>query len=890
MDLPFLSLNFSTAISKVTFRGVIAAAALASLAACCNDEADEKQPGVKAAAKQATVPPAADAATIVGVDSEGNTFVVKSNALPSATNTPGDAGNSRSAREKNNQTIAEPSIAGVAIATDTSSDNNDLEALTAAAVDQSMSARTSQQASEATVEVVAATTAVAETNPDRSETVIANGADGADVAFIVKGGEGNVDSGTDGDASNGTKAATAVAGTAVVATAITAEQEIVADDSSEDAKTTATPQPQGEDIPAASRSWMPIYDVTTANLVCDAILKKMSSKFDELGKTPLADASVESVLKQWNTLSAEFEDVEGPIYLQAYVSPNAAMRAAGEACIVRLGDFNTGLFQRSDLYERVKATSPTAAFDKTMRQDLLDAFDDNGIGFDADKQQRIKDLKKQINELSQEFSRNIRENEQKLTFSGDELSGLPDSYLQRVGVEDNSITVGFDYPEVIPFLNNASSEAARQRYTTAFSQRGTPQNLELLDQIMQLRKELATIFGKPSYAHLVTQRRMVQNPETVIEFLDKVENKVREVEVQDLAELTAMKAKLAGTELAATKVNQWDKSYLTEQTRQQRYAIDQEALRKYFPMPAVVDWGLWIASDLYGISFEPAKVPLWHEDVLYYDVTDTASGEFLGGIYLDLYPRDGKYKHAAAFGVRGGSKLANRRPNSVLVTNFDRKGLTHDELETFLHELGHVFHGVLTQSDYLAHAGTSVKRDFVEAPSQMFEEWARSEQTLKQITDFCDGCPALDNETIARLNDARNFGRGIFYSRQHLYASFDMRLAGDTPEPALPIWYEMEGATPIGALTDGQFPGTFAHIAGGYAAGYYGYMWSEVLAIDMLSAFGDNLMDKSVGKRFRDIILAQGGQQEPMALVSEFLGRKPSPEAFFAEITGQRNK
>jgi thimet oligopeptidase len=184
-----------------------------------------------------------------------------------------------------------------------------------------------------------------------------------------------------------------------------------------------------------------------------------------------------------------------------------------------------------------------------------------------------------------------------------------------------------------------------------------------------------------------------------------------------------------------------------------------------------------------------------------------------------------------------------------------------------------------------------VERDFVEAPSQMYEEWARRMESLSQLKQFCSGdCPAVDEALIRRLEAARHFGAGIKYARQHIYAAFDMALSGEALVDPLETWAKMEDETPLGHVPDTQFPGTFEHIISGYTAGYYGYMWSEVLALDMLSAYGGNLMDPAVGRRFRTAILAQGSQKKAAQMVRDFLGREPSNEAFFAEITGKRNQ
>jgi thimet oligopeptidase len=273
--------------------------------------------------------------------------------------------------------------------------------------------------------------------------------------------------------------------------------------------------------------------------------------------------------------------------------------------------------------------------------------------------------------------------------------------------------------------------------------------------------------------------------------------------------------------------------------------------------------------------------------VRYFDVLDAKTGAYLAGFYLDLFPREGKYNHAAVFPIHRASRLARRTPLAALVTNFNREGLDHGELQTFMHEFGHVLHNVLSRTDYQPEGGTAVKRDFVEAPSQMFEEWARREQPLSLFQQVCPQCPQLTHDDIERLEAARRFGQGVRYARQWLYATFDMELSMN-PRPPLTVWRELESASPLGFVEGTSFPSAFGHIASGYAAGYYGYMWSEVLALDMLSPFKADMLDPKVGARFRDDVLSQGGQVEERDMVRRFLGRAPSNEAFFAEITGKR--
>jgi thimet oligopeptidase len=452
-----------------------------------------------------------------------------------------------------------------------------------------------------------------------------------------------------------------------------------------------------------------------------------------------------------------------------------------------------------------------------------------------------------------------------------------------------------DYPTVVPFLQNATKEDARRQVWTAFQSQGGPANIERLDRALKLRFELAQLHGKPDFASHALARRMAGNPKAVLDFLAQVRSAVSELESRELAELRAEKAQLLGQPLDQVQVQRWDVSYLQERVKRAKYSVDQEGLRAYFPTQPSVQFAIRVAERLYGIEFAATDVPRWHPDVQYYDVYERPAGAgqgtrgaFIGGVYLDLSPREGKYNHAAAFPVTPGSLLAGQKPISVLVTNFNPQGLDHDELETLLHEFGHVLHGVLSKTRYADQSGTSVKRDFVEAPSQMFEEWARRPETLAVLAEICKDCPRLSAEQLKQLDAARTFGRGMRYSRQWQYATYDMQLHTGAPRQALPTWVALEKSMPLGYVEGTLFPAGFGHLMGGYAAGYYGYMWSEVMALDMLSAFEGKLMDPATGQRYRRLILSRGGEVPPQQMVEDFLGRKPDADAFFKEITGKR--
>ncbi|QRX81586.1 M3 family metallopeptidase [Glaciimonas sp. PAMC28666] len=644
---------------------------------------------------------------------------------------------------------------------------------------------------------------------------------------------------------------------------------------------------------AAQRPLIPLLKADDIMPLCTRTLTALRQQVSATDQEPAAHAKdTKTVLAKWNALQIAIEDLQGPVDILNNVSPDAKVRSATEACLIALNTFSTELLQNEHQYARFKAIQPVEPIEQKLRQDILYSFEDAGVSLPPAKRARLKEILEKLETLSQEFARNIRDNTQKVTFTPAEMQGLPAAYMARVRPdEQGNYQLGFDYPDYKPFMESADNSEARRRYQMAFENHGTPANLNVLKQAMDLRHEMAGLFALPSYADLVLRRRMAKSPQAVYSFLSEVQGAVTQLEIKEIAELRAFKAETLTTPLAQTTLERWDLDYWQQKLKHARYDLDQEALRNYFPTDAAVPWILGVSSTLYGVTFKRMEVPVWDPEVQYYDVIDNKTKSRIAGIYLDLYPRPGKYGHAAAWGTRGVSTLAHRTPISVLVTNFDRHGLNSDELETLVHEFGHVLHGVLSHTAYVSQAGTSVELDFVEAPSQMYEEWARRKESLVLLSSYCKTpCPTVDDALVQKMTAAHNYGRGIRYARQLLYASYDMRIHNDqaATEQPLAIWQKMEGTTPLGYVTGTEFPGQFGHLMGGYAAGYYGYMWSEVLALDMLSRYNGKLMNPEVGQFYRATILSHGSEKSGAGMVRTFLGREPNSKAFFAEISGQR--
>ncbi len=313
--------------------------------------------------------------------------------------------------------------------------------------------------------------------------------------------------------------------------------------------------------------------------------------------------------------------------------------------------------------------------------------------------------------------------------------------------------------------------------------------------------------------------------------------------------------------------------------------MDQNAFRAYFPPQASLQFALRLIERLMGVRYQRIEAAAaWHPEVQTYAVFDAASGRPLATLWVDLYPREGKYNHAAVWGLRSGSLDQKRPSQAALVVNFNRQGLTLDELETLLHELGHAVHNNLSATRRALQAGTSVKHDFVEAPSQMLEDWVYDKQVQKLFAEVCPSCTPVPDALLDKARAASHYGKGVRFSRQHLYASYDLALYGPTLRDPMALWAQMEGDTPLGHVPGTLFPAGFSHIATNYSAGYYGYLWSLVVAMDLRTAFAADKLDPVVGRRYRDRVLAPGSARGPQALVHDFLGRDFNAKAFFDDL------
>ncbi len=589
-------------------------------------------------------------------------------------------------------------------------------------------------------------------------------------------------------------------------------------------------------------------------------------------------------LAAFDDLNAFVEDQAGPIYLLSNVHPDKAVRDATEACELRWQDFSSTLAQNETLYRAARQVKPRDDIDREFLKTTLDDFVDAGVSLPPAQRKRAKAIQDRINERGQQFDKNIRDQSTKLSFAEAELKGLPDGVLKAAPRDAaGRLVLGLDYPTYFPLMQGAVDPKVRERMWRAKTNEGGEANLKLLTEIGQLRKEYASLFGAASFADFTLRRRMAVNAANATRFLEQVRAAISAREQRELDELREAKARELALPLADVKLDRWDVAYYTERVKQERYSVDQEAFRPYFPPQESLAFVMRLIEKMMGVRYTRVDdVRLWHAEAQAYAVSDAATGRPLATLYVDLYPREGKYNHAAVWPIRSGSQRLRRAAQAALVVNFDRKGLTLDEMETLLHEFGHAVHNNLSATRHSSQ--TNVLRDFVEAPSQMLEEWVYDRRVLGVMREVCPACKPVPDDLLAKAVVAERYGTGVKYGRQQLYASFDLGMHGPDALDPMQLWAGMEGNTLLGYVPGTMFPAGFSHVAGGYGAGYYGYLWSEVVAADLRTAFGSDKLSATVGKRYRDTVLANGGQVPPQELVRRFLGRGSNSNAFFADL------
>jgi thimet oligopeptidase len=617
-------------------------------------------------------------------------------------------------------------------------------------------------------------------------------------------------------------------------------------------------------------------------------------------------AALDDVARTFGNTMQPLDDVanligigDGTFGFMASVHPDEALRDVALEHEQKLETYSTGLGFREDLYRAVrafaemdeaKALGPVEA--RLLERTLRD-YRRNGFELGPEQRARIQELKERLVGLGVTFRRNIDDYEDYLLISREQFRGLPDSYVERLQTEETDAgtryRVSLDYPEMYPFLESAEDGELRRELFLKNHNKAATENLPLLSEAIAIRDEIATILGYPSWAAYVIEPKMAKTPEIAQDFLIDLERRVRVKADRDIEELQASKRRHVGDPAAALEI--WDWRYYQKRVQQEQFEVDQFAVAEYFALDATLDGMFEVYQGLVNVRFVPiAETKAWHADVRLYRIEDAEDGHHIGHFYMDLHPRTGKYGHAAAFTLRPGRRNADGTYQggvSSIVANFTKPGpgspslLRHSEVETLFHEFGHILHQVMTRAPYVRFSGTSVERDFVEAPSQMLEHWTWRPDVLRSFARHVKTGEPLPEALLQRMIAAKNVGSGIHYLRQIYFARLDLAYHGPGREKdndALAA--ELHPITGFEFVPETHFQAGFGHLFG-YDAGYYGYLWSQVFGDDMYTRFE---VDPEAGADYRRLVLEGGGTHDGDVMLREFLGREPRNDAFLQEI------
>lgn len=616
---------------------------------------------------------------------------------------------------------------------------------------------------------------------------------------------------------------------------------------------------------------------------CDAALA-LGGKAKAALEAHKGKATIKADFQAFDTLSLIVGDVASEMYLVSESNPAKDIRAAAEACVPRLSDLGTSINLSRPIYDRLVAI-PKAGLDARTAFSLdkmLTGYKLAGVDKDDATRTKVAALQKEITETGLLFAKNIREDKGDIALKPAELAGLPQDYIDahKPGA-DGMVHLTFDYPDIFPVLDFASIRETRRKVTTAFANRGYPANDAVLKTLLEKRYTLAQTLGLPDYATQVTADKMIGTPQRAAAFLDDVNAAAKPGADAENAELLTF-AKTVDASI--TRLERYDNSYMSNLLRKQKYAVDAAEVREYFSYDKARAGIFKLMTDLFGADIRPWDTPVWDKSVSAWELYD--GQKLIGRFYLDMHPREGKYNHAAQFPIRTGIE-GRQVPVGALICNFPATGpMDHDDVTTFLHEFGHLIHAMYSgHTQYGVQSMGNLQWDFIEAPSQMLEEWTWDYDTLKGFASNAKGEP-IPEDLVKKMNAGRRFGEPTMWKGQLAYAAVSLNFYNRKPDFDLATMYDQQ----IGRYSMfPPVPGTHAYASfghlDGYSAIYYTYVWSKAIALDLFTKFQSaGIRDKAVAMQYRSKVLEPGGSEDANALIRNFLSRPMSLEAFKLEL------
>ncbi|OMJ22604.1 Thimet oligopeptidase [Smittium culicis] len=643
------------------------------------------------------------------------------------------------------------------------------------------------------------------------------------------------------------------------------------------------------------------------NTKADELIAKGKAVHDQVASVSLDDISFDKVIVPLATYENEsMVDYSTVTFLQ-HVSTDKNIRDASMEAEKKLEEFHIESQMRRDVYKVIKALFQSkekwvdrCSEDKRLLEKTERSYRRNGLDLPDEGLKKLMEIKKKMSELTIKFGRNISEGDAEVLFTLEELDGLPEDFINSKkkvtvdGVEKYTVTT--KYPDLFAVLGMANRELTRKTLLMA-EERRCKENIDILTETVKLRLQSAKVLSYKTHAEYVLELKMAKEVGKFEKNLQSLLEPLAEKEIESLLEVKKENKFLISS---SENIFSWDSKYYFRILKERLYNVDDEEVKQYFSISQVTTGLLETYQKMLGLTFTQVDNSTgWHKDATLYTVVDTKTKDFVGHFWMDLHPREGKYNHAACWSLRPGFERADgtrEYPISGIVANFSEPTakkpslLKHNEVVTFFHEFGHVMHNICSKTKWSRLHGTNVETDFVEAPSQMLENWCWQPEVLQNFgKHYLTGEP-IPEQLVHQLIKTKNLGAGLFNLRQIFFGLFDMAIHNTESEDIdiNEIYSTLrKEICKIDVGEEKTWPAaTFGHMMGGYDSGYYGYMWSDVFSADMFYSrfYKQGLFNEKSGIDYRNEILLPGGSRDAMESLVAFLGREPEMEPFLRSI------
>ena len=628
------------------------------------------------------------------------------------------------------------------------------------------------------------------------------------------------------------------------------------------------------------------YKIEPSDLaqICDDVLNSSKNMLKKI-EDDISKPTLSSVFIPYDEMGKNLQKIQHVWYMKS-VHPDAELRNVATECAQKYSSFATEVNLSRKLYDRIALIDQANLTDseKLMLDRRLKDFKKSGVDKSVEIRERVKTLNLEITEIGNSFDQAIREDTRFVETTIEKLAGLPGDYIAAKKADENGIIrISTDYPDYFPVMQYAHDDNLRKKLYIASKSIGSPSNSQNLLNLIKKRHELANLLGYENYAALAMDGLMIKSPDRANVFLNDLGQAVKKAAKKDLSILLKKQKEIDPN---SEEVQAWQSSYLSNLIREESYSLDAKEVRTYFHFDKVQNGIFQLTENLFDVKIVPWKTETWHEDVTAWEVRE--NGLALGRFYLDMHPRPDKYKHAAHWTLRSGLSNSEQIPLSGLATNFPKDYMEHNQVETYLHEFGHLLHNMFSGTQpWLDLTGMSMERDFVEAPSQMLEEWIWDQQTLQNFATNDDG-EAIPQTLIDKMNSARNFTKAMGTAQQLFYSNISLFYYSTNPDEIdlLTVLRDLQEKYSPYPYADGTyFYNNFGHL-NGYSSNYYIYQWSLAIATDLFSRFKDEgLNNAEVSKEYRTKILGSAGSKPADEFIEDFLGRPFSTDAYIELLT-----